>query len=75
MQKFNNVSIIEMKENFLVLENDNQIELHYVFNDDRSTSLVIPFETIYLALTEYLAIHSLNASKTSAFISNDTSLM
>jgi hypothetical protein len=75
MQKFKNVTIIEMKENFLVLENGNQIQLHYISNEGISTSLVIPIETIYLALSEYLAIHSLNASKTSAFISNETSLM
>lgn len=74
MQKFKNVTIIEMKENFLMLGNDNQIQLHYVSNEDISTSFVIPVETIYLALSEYLAIHSLNATKTSAFISNETSL-
>ena len=75
MQKFKNVTIIEMKENFLVLENNNQIQLHFVSNDEISTSLFVSVETIYLALTEYLAIHSLNTSKTSSFISNDTSLI
>lgn len=75
MEKFKNVTIIKMKENFLVLDNSNQIQLHYVSNENISTSLVIPVETIYLALSEYLAIHSLNASQTSSFISNDTSLM
>ena len=63
-----------MKENFLVLVNENQIQLHYVSKNETKTTLVIPVKTIYLALSEYLAIHSLNDIQTSSSISKDTSL-
>jgi hypothetical protein len=75
MKVFKNVTIIEINENLLVLNNNNQIHFHYVSSEGISKGLVIPVETIYLALVENLAIHSLNATITSASISNDTSFI
>lgn len=75
MINLKNVTIIGINENLLVLNNNNQIDFHYISSYGISKSLRIPVETIYLALVEYLAIHSLKASETSSFISNDTSLM
>lgn len=75
MINLKNVTIIGINENLLILNNNNQIDCHYVSKDGISKSFLIPVETIYLALVEYLAKHSLNASETSSFISNETSLM
>lgn len=74
MLNLKGTTVFSIEKNLIVLDNDKVFDITFIPYDREPHGFIVSAEVIYSALVEYSEKHSLKASSTSFFISDDTSL-